>query len=376
VQLENSRHDVTYRTSSPVLASARKVAEACLTAAPDLDQTGTVSQVDLQPFIRSGLLSLPVGSTGCVGSTAKMLEVLMIIGSGDLSLGRLYEGHLNAVLLVHRFGRPDLQRRVECAIRRGALLGVWNTDAARPLKLIGAASGFHLDGGKAFASGAGLVELAVIIARLSDGRRQMLLIPTEHSGIRVDPSSWRPLGMRASMSFTVDLTGITVDEQAFVGNPDDYTAEPWFTAGCLRFAAVQLGGAFAIAQVVHTHLRQTGREKDINQERRFARMWVGIQSGRLQLAHAATMAEHASIAGEKDSTAVIAVANAARYAVEEASQLVMNLAARSIGLCGMQAPHPFERLLRDLTTYLRQPGPDAALASVGHAALAADYLPW
>jgi alkylation response protein AidB-like acyl-CoA dehydrogenase len=178
------------------------------------------------------------------------------------------------------------------------------------------------------------------------------------------------------MSFTVDLTGIAVDEEAFVGDPDDYTLEPWFTAGCLRFAAVQLGGAFAIAKVVHAHLRQTGREKDTNQERRFARMWVAIHSGRLQLAHAAAMGERASIAGDKDSTAVIAVANAARYAVEEACQLVMNLAAKSIGLCGMQAPHPLERLLRDLTTYLRQPGPDAALASVGRAALATEYLPW
>jgi len=154
LQLETSQYDVSHRTTSPVLASARKVAEACSAAAPDLDQAGTVSLAHLQPFIRSGLLSRAVASRECAGSTVEMLEILMIIGSGDLSLGRLYEGHLNAVLLVRRFGRPDLQRRVECAIGRGALLGVWNTDAARPLNLVGAAAGFHLEGGKAFASGA------------------------------------------------------------------------------------------------------------------------------------------------------------------------------------------------------------------------------
>jgi hypothetical protein len=31
----------------------------------------------------------------------------------------------------------------------------------------------------------------------------------------------------------------------------------------------------------------------------------------------------------------------------------------------MIAPHPFERQLRDLRTYLRQPNPDAALSAVG-----------
>jgi len=30
-------------------------------------------------------------------------------------------------------------------------------------------------------------------------------------------------------------------------------------------------------------------------------------------------------------------------------------------------PHPIERIGRDLTLYLRQPGPDAALAQVGEA---------
>lgn len=376
VPLEVSRHDVICRTSSAVLASAHDVAEACFAAAPGLDQTGIANSAHLQPFIRSGLLSRIVDPGGYPGSTVELLYILMIIGSGDLSLGRLYEGHVNALLLVNRFGRSDLQRRVEIAVGRGALLGVWNTDGPDPLKVTPATSGFRLEGVKAFASGAGLVELAIIIARLRDGRRQMLLVPMKHSEAHVDASSWRPLGMRASMSFTVDLTGVTVDEQDFVGGPDDYTREPWFTAGCIRFASLQLGGALAIAKVVHAHLRQTGREKDPNQERRFARMWIAIEGGRLQLAQAAAIVDGVRDAGEDDSAAVMAVANAARCAVEEACQLVMNLAAKSIGLCGMQAPHPLERLLRDLTTYLRQPGPDAALASVGRAALAMECLSW
>ena len=39
--------------------------------------------------------------------------------------------------------------------------------------------------------------------------------------------------------------------------------------------------------------------------------------------------------------------------------LTLDLAVKSVGLRGLIAPHPLERRVRDLTTYLRQPSPDA-----------------
>jgi hypothetical protein len=39
------------------------------------------------------------------------------------------------------------------------------------------------------------------------------------------------------------------------------------------------------------------------------------------------------------------------------------------------APHPLERLMRDLRTYLRQPNPDGALASIGAAVTNGVWLP-
>ena len=41
----------------------------------------------------------------------------------------------------------------------------------------------------------------------------------------------------------------------------------------------------------------------------------------------------------------------------------------------MIAPYPLERLMRDLRTYLRQPNPDGALASVGAAVTEGVWLP-
>ncbi len=103
-------------------------------------------------------------------------------------------------------------------------------------------------------------------------------------------------------------------------------------------------------------------------------MRVALEGGRLWLDHAAGIFDR--VDAEETPARIIATANMARHAVEAACGLIIDLAGKSVGVQGMMAPHPLERLMRDLTTYLRQPGPDTALASVGREALAAEALPW
>jgi alkylation response protein AidB-like acyl-CoA dehydrogenase len=362
--------------------AAETVADAYRRDAAETDRAGFIPPISIRALADAGLLAavLPgeLGGFGLgtdPGSTGGLLEILTIIGSGDLSIGRLYEGHVNALLLIQRHGtRAQLDRTIHEIQRDNSLFGVWNTDARSPLTLVPAAGGWRLVGGKGFASGAGLVEQALVTARLPEGGRQMLVIPMASLDDRIDRSVWHPLGMRASMSFAVDLTGVEVPEEALLGRPDDYLSEPWFSAGCLRFLAVQLGGALALLRIVHEHLRRTGREGDPYQIERFARMRVALEGGRLWLDHAAGLFDRAD--AEANSARIIATANMARHAVETACGLILDLAAKSVGVQGMLAPHPLERLIRDLTTYLRQPVPDAALASVGEEALAAGVLPW
>jgi hypothetical protein len=43
----------------------------------------------------------------------------------------------------------------------------------------------------------------------------------------------------------------------------------------------------------------------------------------------------------------------------------MNLCQKCVGARGLNKPFHFERIIRDLTIYLRQPAPDAALADAG-----------
>ena len=96
--------------------------------------------------------------------------------------------------------------------------------------------------------------------------------------------------------------------------------------------------------------------------------------------HRARAAEHATLPALAPTTApdparlaaIGAYANLMRGAVEEICLTTLRLAERCVGARGLLQPEPFERLHRDLTHYLRQPAPDAALAEAGRFALGSD----
>ena len=158
-----------------------------------------------------------------------------------------------------------------------------------------------------------------------------------------------------------------------IGAPGDYQRQPWFSGGAIRFAAVQLGGAEALLDETVTHLRRTGRDGDPYQTARVGSMAVLVESGRAWLIRAAEAADLVFGLPAPDIEAgaeAVHRANMTRTAIERICLDVMEHAVRSIGVAGLLKPHPLERRVRDLTTYLRQPAPDAALAAVGRHVLA------
>src|SRR5277367_1009893 len=90
--------------------SARDVAEKAFARAGEYDEDGAYPAADVAALHESGLLTavLPgnYGGTGLL--SVSLSEVLRSIGSGSLPLGRLFEGHVNALELVIRYG--DHQR--------------------------------------------------------------------------------------------------------------------------------------------------------------------------------------------------------------------------------------------------------------------------
>ena len=300
-----------------------------------------------------------------------LLRLLAAVGRGDLSVGRIFEGHVNACYVIARYG-TDTQRKLYDGIAADTgVFGVWNTDAPDdPLRL----DGSMLMGKKNFASGVDGLSHAIVTVTNETGR-QMIIVPVAE--LDVDRAWWRPVGMRASGSHIADMTGLDVPSDWLLGQPDDYIAQPWFSAGAIRFVAVQVGGMHAVYDTAVAHLTRTGRATNPYQAHRLARMGAQVETGYLwldRLAEAwAKAANNADAPGP--SAYLMAAANASRMVVETAAMAVIQEAEQAIGAAGMIAPHPFERLMRDMRTYLRQPNPDGAAAAFGEAIARNEWSP-
>lgn len=290
---------------------------------------------------------------------AELRDLLIAVGRVSLVLGRLYEGHVNAHLLVQLYGSEAARRRMAADAWAGHISGVWNTEPAiGGLKAEPAGDGYILKGGKSFASGAGFVTRPLVPAELPDGQR-LMIVPALEPGERADLSQWRVHGMRGTATGLSDLDGIQVGPECVIGAPGDYVRQPTFSGGAWRFLAVQTGGIEAVFEIHRQHLLRTGRGTDPQQLARLGRAATAVETARLFVARAA---ESAATGDESEPDVSIAAVNLARGAVERAGLDVIELAQRSVGLQGFLEPHPLERAIRDLAVYLRQPGPDYALA--------------
>ena len=339
-------------------------------AGPD-GQSGSPPSEDIVELAHAGMMLTPLpramGGRGW-GTEAEgaldLLEALRLLGRVSLPLGRLYEGHVNAVRLVVRHALPEQCPAIRAALVEGQLFGVWNTETPEHgLRMeVG-----RLRGGKVLCSGIGVVRQALVTARpAGEDQPQMWLVPLQAFDARGDLSGWVASGMRASATGRIDLDGFPLDACLKLGGPGDYQAQPDFSGGAWRFLAVQLGGIEAIAEALKQHLRGTGRGEDPHQAARFASALTAAETARLWVRGACLMAE----LRQADPERVVAYVDLARGAVERSALDVMELAQRSVGLQAFMTTHPLERLVRDLATYLRQPAPDRALVNGARAGLA------
>ena len=205
---------------------------------------------------------------GTSGDPLVAMDVLSRIGAGSLSLGRLFEGHLNAVKLVTLYGTPANVGLLAAEADAGRLSGVWMAEDDTPLLLDRRLGRGVLSGRKILASGSGHVRRPLVAARAVDGSR--MLLPCVAEAARVDLSGWVTHGMRSTATGTVDFTGLAVSADEMVGEPGDYMKPRYFRGGAWRVLAVQLGGVDAILRAYADQLRESGRDDDRLQKMRFA----------------------------------------------------------------------------------------------------------
>ncbi|MGI4865252.1 MAG: acyl-CoA dehydrogenase family protein [Janthinobacterium lividum] len=375
------------RLTSPAaaVAAAAHLAPRLLAQAAHTDEVGGFPTQEFGWLREAGLLTaaLPpaLGGVGLGEPAAALalLQVLYHIGRGNLAVGRLFEGHVNALLLIQRFGKPAQVAAYAADARAGHLFGVWNTEnPAHGVRLDFLAGGtYRLHGAKTFASGAGHITRPLLTGALPGHHGwQMLVLPADEQRPKLDRSFWRPLGMRATASFIADLERLEISANCLLGKPNDYYQQPWFGGGAVRFAAVQLGGAAAVLDETRRFLRRLGRIDDPYQRQRLGEMLTLHEAGQVWLQGAATHVVLPTQPGPAplpaQVTAATTYANLMRTATESICLNTLQLAERSVGARGLLQPEPFERLHRDLTHYLRQPAPDAILADAGRFALESD----
>jgi len=345
---------------------AQSLADGFLTMLPDSDEAAFPAE-EFRLLTAAGLLSAPIVPDN---DPHALLRTLKEMGRGNLAVGRIYEGHVNALQLIQTFGTHDGLERWSHDTREGRIFAVWNTEAGDGVRLQPLADGrFRVEGAKTFASGAGHVTRPIVTGKLPDGGWQMCIVPMERVQVAIDTSWWQPLGMRASVSYKVDFTGIILDEEDLLGSAGNYHQQPWFSGGAVRFAAVQLGGAEGLLDAARDALRALGRIDDPYQRQRIGEGAILIESGNQWLRAAAEHVDLSPDAARADIPTMLGYANMTRTAIETICLDIIRIVERSVGVRGMLRPSPIERILRDLTMYLRQPAPDAALAQVGQVAL-------
>lgn len=295
--------------------------------------------------------------------TESLLQLLKDVGKANLSVGRIYEGHINALHFVHLFGTEEQKAFWYNQVReRDALFSVWNTQAGNGVVFKEKNGCLKLGGQKTFSSGASIVSFSLITGNINTKDRngwQMVIVDMAKIGDdKIDKSTWKTLGMKASGSYIVDFSDYEVKGDDLLGLPGDYFTQPYFNGGAIRFAAVQLGGAETIAQATIQYLMQMNRKEDPIQNTRISNIMSAITSGNLWIQQAGRNFDSWTPDPDK-SKDLIAFANMTRTAIEEIGTLVMKESNRCVGARGLMFPFEFERMHRDLTFYLRQPAPDA-----------------
>lgn len=364
-----------------LLVRATEISDFCAQNAAAIDHNGAFPIKEFEQIAEAGLLTAPLkpefGGLGLGIDASSIYELLLLLkqlGRGNLAVGRVYEGHVNGLQLIQTFGsQSQIEAYARDARDRHKIFGVWNAEAEDGVKLQSLDQGrYRLEGAKTFCSGCGFVDRPFVNGALADGSWQMCIVPMEAVATTSDPTWWQPSGMKATASFKVDFSGVELDANAIIGKPGDYFRQPWLTTGVIRFAAVQLGGAEALFDATRQYLNSLNRTGDPYQQERLGRMAIAIESGNLWLYKAASCVKsYAPIFGgdpnqsQPHAEKLVAYANMVRTAIEQICMDVMQLCERSVGTRGLLPPHPMERIIRDLTLYLRQPVFDAALANVG-----------
>lgn len=373
-----------------LLNRVRDVAHVCAGRADHYDRTARFPADDFDDLFTAGLNAPTVprehGGLGVgplSGDTLTLWLITKELAKADLSLGRCWEGHANALVLIDAMGSPEQKAAwFEGVVRNGEKWVGWSGEPQTPkpgerrrfgTSVVRADGGWMVTGTKVFATSATGAKWAILLvdtagpgaAREAAGRDSLLMLACDLSdpSVSVDDSWWDPIGMRATVSHLVKFDGTFLPDANVIGSPGAYLREGWQTAFIPHYAASFLGAAEAAYEYAVNYIIQQHKVADPYVQHRVGTMAVNVESAYLWLRHVAGMwdtgrREEARLAGSR-----------ARHVVEHLALRTVDDCIRACGARSLIRPSPVERILRDLTFYVRHDNDDHVLATIGRALL-------
>ncbi len=288
----------------------------------------------LEELTSAGLLALPLPGSG---RTYDRLLALATVTAHDVALGRLVEGHVDALAIL---------AEAETSPPAGSRLGVWAAGAPADVVAEPAAGGFTLRGTRRWCSGASFLTHALVVASLR-GARHLFLVDLSIPGITADPGSWRAVGMSRSDTLDVTFADVSIDHSCRVGGANWYLERAGFWQGSIGVAACWWGGAAGVGAALEETLPGGEPHRDAHRGAVAARLW----SLRLGVAAAAAHID-ADPCDEGGLTHTVALA--LRHVVEQGSEEVIARVGRALGAAPLCRDAAHAHRVADLAVYLRQ----------------------
>lgn len=322
----------------------------------------------------AGLLSLPVPdplhASGRRASFAEEWRVLRTVAAADGSVGRILDGHLNAVERVAVLAPEPLRGRELAAVAAGELLlGVWGADPipgeGEPARLVRSGHGFVLDGVKTFCSGSTGLDRAIVLVRGPEGKPgpPLLAYVNLSEGVEVDRGWFRGAGMRSSESHRVVFDGAKV--LAVLGEPGEILREPYFGRDAIRTAVSWAGiSDCAVDSALDTlAAKSAGKEPDDLVSLAAGRMLAAQETIGRWIPYAASLADREPERSLKETSIRL------RVAVAAACREILDEAGRACGSRPFAIADGLDRARRDLELFLLQHRLEPAVARDGKEAI-------
>ena len=324
----------------------------------------------LRDLVRQGLDQLPLPSSG---QTLERWRALAAVAEHDLSLAKLYEGHTDALAIFSELGgasgdHGDRRKLMGCLpLGNEIVWGVWASEA------LGARVSFRrvtsaadnevvLTGVKHWCSGAGTGSHALLTVwpvegqRLKDGA-QLAWLSLDQLGVQVVDDAWKAVGMYASASLQVQLTGARA---CLVGTPGQYLSRPGFWQGGAGVSACWYGGTTTLAKTLY---RAVAYRPEKSQS-----PFLLAAAGKVAVVMRAmglTLQDAARWIDEHPQDDASEIALGARLAVAAGATHVLEEVAAALGATPFCTDAAFARAAVDLPVFIRQSHGDRDYAALG-----------